>query len=76
VSNGEVMVGGMRKIGTTDRDLERAMRDNGMTPDVSRLAMAYLERDGSIDVVSKSSEAKVLEISVQDGVQTVRIELN
>lgn len=75
VEDGEILQDGMQETGTTDRDLARAMRENGTSPDVSALQMAYMERDGSVSVVPKSSEPRVIEITVQDGVQTVRIAL-
>ena len=73
VENGDVLEPGMRRTGTTIRDLERAIREDGHVPEVSRLRMAYMERDGSISVVPKPPEPKVLEVAVRDGVQTVRI---
>lgn len=75
VKDGEILEDGMRETGTTRRDLDRALREDGNVPDVSQVQMAYMERDGSISVVSKSSGPKVLEVTVEDGVQTVRIAL-
>jgi uncharacterized membrane protein YcaP (DUF421 family) len=73
VRDGEMLEDGMDRTSTTPRDLERAMRQDGKVPDVSMLQLAYMERDGSISVVPKSSEPKVVEVAVRDGVQTVRI---
>ena len=67
-----------RVFGTIDTELtavQMAMREDGNAPDVSGIRMAYMERDGSISVVPGSSGPKVLEVSVEDGVQTVRIAL-
>lgn len=75
VKDGEILEEGMRETGTTRRDLDRAMREDGNVPDASRIQMAYMERDGSISVVPKSSAPKVVEVAVQDGVQTVRVVL-
>jgi uncharacterized membrane protein YcaP (DUF421 family) len=75
VRDGRILEDGMQETGTTQRDLERAMRSNGDEPDIDDIRMAYMERDGSISVVSGSSEPKIVEVSVQDGVQTVRIAL-
>lgn len=75
VDDGEMLRSGMRETGTTSKDLERAMRSNGNAPDLSDLQDAYLERDGSISIVPRESEPRVLEVSVRDGVQTVRIAL-
>lgn len=75
VKDGEILEAGMRATGTTRRDLDRALREDGNAPDVSGIRMAYMERDGRISVVPSSSGPKILEVSVQDGVQTVRIAL-
>jgi len=73
VKDGEILDDGMRETGTTERDLARALRENGNVPDVSNVQLAYMERDGSVSVVPKSSEPKVVEVAVADSVQTVRI---
>jgi len=73
VDDGEILDAGMQKTGSTGRDLDRTMRENGYVPDVSNLQLAYMERDGSISVVPRSTAPKILDISVQEGVQTVRI---
>lgn len=75
VDDGEMLRSGMRETGTTSKDLERAMRSNGNAPELSDILEAYLERDGSISVIPKTSEPRVIEVSVRDGVQTVRIAL-
>ena len=76
VRDGQVLKDGMRETGTTVRDLERAMRSDGSVPEIENIRMSYMERDGSISVVPGSSEPKVIEVSVRDGVQTVRIALD
>jgi uncharacterized membrane protein YcaP (DUF421 family) len=76
VRDGQVLEDGMQKTGTTQRDLHRVMRSEGIVPDISNIRMAYMERDGSISIVPKPSEPKVIELSVQDGVQTVRVALD
>jgi len=76
IKDGEVREEGLRITGTTEQDLDQAMRSSGNAPDVSKVQLAYQERDGSISVVPKSSEPKILEVTVQDGVQTLRIMLD
>lgn len=75
VDDGQILEDGMAETSTTLRDLDRAIRDSGKVPDVSQIKLAYLERDGSISVIPKSPEPRVLEVTVRDGVQTVRIAL-
>ena len=75
VRDGQMLESGMQETGTTPRDLARAMRSNGDEPNIDDIRTAYMERDGSISIVSSSSGPKILDVSVQDGVQTVRIAL-
>jgi len=37
--------------------------------------LAYLERNGGISVIPRKPEPRVLEVAVEEGVQTVRIEV-
>jgi uncharacterized membrane protein YcaP (DUF421 family) len=75
VSDGRVDEGELRAAHMSSRDLEEALREKGVT-DVADVAEAHLERDGSVSVIQrKKEELKVAEVSVADGIQTVRIEL-
>jgi uncharacterized membrane protein YcaP (DUF421 family) len=58
----------------TTRDLMEALRGHGVS-DVSRVAEARLERDGSVSVERKSAEPRILTVRVEEGVQTLRLEL-
>jgi uncharacterized membrane protein YcaP (DUF421 family) len=64
----------VRKSFITDEDLEQALREQTKQTDPSKVRLAYLERDGQISIVPYPREPKVLDVSVEDGVQTVRIE--
>lgn len=64
----------MRRSAVTDRDLDEALRVNGGTADVAKVAEARLERNGEISVVGRSAP-RIVEVRVEQGVQTVRIEL-
>ena len=58
----------------TTRDLREALREQGVS-EVSNVAEARLERDGSVSVVKKVTEPKIVTVRVEQGVQTVRLEL-
>ncbi len=58
----------------TTRDLMEALREQGLS-EVARVAEARLERDGSVSVVTKTAEPRIVTVQVEDGVQTVRLEL-
>ncbi|MER6758508.1 YetF domain-containing protein [Micromonospora echinofusca] len=66
----------LRKSHVSRADLDEALRGTGSEADLSRVRQAYLERDGSISVVPRAGEARVLEVTVADNVQTVRISID
>lgn len=57
------------------RDLREALREQGSEPDPSKIQLSYLERSGKISVVPCKGEPRVVTVPVEDGVQTIRIEL-
>ena len=75
IKDGEIQRKGMRRAGLSDHDLEQALRLQARRTDPEKVRLAYMERNGNISVLPYKSEPHVLEVKVQDGVQTVRIEL-
>ena len=75
VKDGHVQRQGMRQAGLTDHDLKQALRMQNNHTDPAHIRLAYLERSGQISVVPFKGEPRILDVSVADGVQTVRIEL-
>ena len=73
VEDGKVLDDAMRGSHLTRRDLEEALRLEGIHPDPSRIALAHLERDGTISVVPRDREPHVVDLGVVDGVRTVQI---
>lgn len=65
----------MSEASVTRKELNQAIHVEGSEPDPSCIRRAYLERDGSISVVPRSEEPRILEVSVENGVQTIRIKL-
>ena len=65
----------MRRSGVGDKDLEQALRTEAGVTDPSAVRAATLERDGSISVVKADRPPRVVDVSVADGVQTVRVEI-
>ena len=55
-------------------DLEEAIRLKGLET-IDEVHLAYKERSGEVSVIERKKSPKILEVSVQDGVQTVRIEI-
>ena len=58
----------------TTRDLMDALREKGV-PEVAKVAEARLERDGTVSVVRKAAEPRIVTVRVEEGVQTLRFEL-
>lgn len=54
VRDGEVQGEAMRKAHLTENDLLEAIRVNGKQPDLGRVALAHLERNGDISIITKS----------------------
>ena len=75
IKDGEVQESGMREGIITLDDLTQALRMQTKQTDPSKVKVAYLERNGQISVITKKQEPRVVTVSVEDGVQTVRIEL-
>ncbi|MCL7456394.1 YetF domain-containing protein [Micromonospora echinofusca] len=76
VEDGHTIRTALRKSHVSRADLDEALRGTGSEADLSRVRQAYLERDGSISVVPRAGEARVLEVTVADNVQTVRISID
>jgi uncharacterized membrane protein YcaP (DUF421 family) len=77
IKDGELRHKGLRASGISQGDLEQALRLRARETDPSRIRLAYLERNGTISMIPKDSGpcVRVLEVQVEDGVQTVRIRL-
>jgi uncharacterized membrane protein YcaP (DUF421 family) len=75
VRDGRVDREAMREAGVSDHDLEQALRLQARRTDPSQVRLAYLERDGSISVIPAEREPAVLDVRVEDGVQTVRVRI-
>jgi uncharacterized membrane protein YcaP (DUF421 family) len=65
----------MQRASITSADLTQALRLQTKQTDPSKIQFAYLERNGQISMVPYEDEPRVFVVSVEDGVQTIRIEL-
>lgn len=74
VKDGNVDEDELRAAHMTRRDLLVAVREQGVT-EISKVSEARLERDGSVSVVGKSAEPRIVTVRVEDGVQTLRLEI-
>ncbi|MBW3633480.1 MAG: DUF421 domain-containing protein [Chloroflexi bacterium] len=76
VKDGQVLWEQMGKSHLSANDLESALRTNAKMADPAQVAEARLERSGDISILTEEREPRVVEVEVQDGVQTVRIEID
>ena len=74
LENGEIRWDAMRANHFTERDLQETLRLHNVD-DPKAVKAATLERNGKVSVILAREEPRVIEISVQAGVQTVRVEL-
>ena len=75
IKDGEVLREGMKKAGLSTHDLEQSLRLQAQESDPAKVKLAYIERNGNISVIPCEAEPRVFTVSVIEGVQTVRIEL-
>lgn len=75
VVDGKIIEEAMRKSKIGKNDLMQALREEGNIEDVEDVKTAYIERDGQITVIPKKNDPQVIEVKVEEGVQTVRIVL-
>jgi uncharacterized membrane protein YcaP (DUF421 family) len=53
VRDGQIVAAGMRRNDLSEHDLHEDMRLHGQVEDVSKIKLAYAERDGHISIVPK-----------------------
>ena len=75
IKDGQLHERGMKRGGLSAHDLAEALRLQSNETEPSKIRLAYLERDGQISVIPFKYEPHTFDVSVADGVQTVRIEL-
>lgn len=75
ITDGAVDRDAMRRAGVSALDLEQALRTQARVTDPSRVRLATLERDGTISVLPADEAPRVIEVSVEQGVQIVRVEI-
>jgi uncharacterized membrane protein YcaP (DUF421 family) len=73
VNKGEILWDAMENSHISQKDLMGQIRSEGNTENIGSIEKAYLERSGQISVIPASGEPKVLEVKVENGVQTIRI---
>lgn len=75
VRDGQILTGALRTHHLTRHDLEEQMRLHGIRA-VEEIEEAHKERSGEISMIKRRPSPQIVDVSVQPGVQTVRIELS
>ncbi len=75
VKDGKMLAASMRTSHISDHDLFEQMRLKSID-DLKKVREAYKERNGEISFLEQPPGPRVIDIAVQNGVQTVRIELS
>jgi uncharacterized membrane protein YcaP (DUF421 family) len=75
IVDGRVDRDAMKRSGVSEHDLQQALRTQARVTDPSGVRLATLERDGAISVLPAEKPPRVVEVAVEQGVKTVRIEL-
>lgn len=74
IKDGVIQDAQMRQARISMNDLAEALRLSGRRDDISKIQEAYLERSGKISVIPRSLEPRIVETSMVQGVQRIRIE--
>jgi len=72
IAEGQVQLPALKQHHVSRHDLEEDLRLNGATSSPENVRQAVLERNGDISVMRKP---QVYTVAVQDGVQTIRIQI-
>lgn len=75
IKDGKIQWSELKKSHITERDLLSAIRRNGQVLEPSLVKFAILERNGEISVIKKEAKPEIIEIKIEEGVKTVRIEI-
>ncbi|NIR46906.1 DUF421 domain-containing protein [candidate division KSB1 bacterium] len=75
VQEGKFKWDGMRKGFISKDDLLEALRIEAHVSDTKDVKLAYLERNGYISIIPSEPTPQIVEVDVEDGVQTVRLEI-
>ncbi|WP_224411528.1 DUF421 domain-containing protein [Oscillatoria salina] len=76
IRDGQIRQQTLRQSHLTHADLEAALRLKAKLDDFQQVKLARLESGGEISVMPQQKPIQVVEVTVEDGVQTLRIELD
>lgn len=74
VRDGELITANLRRMLISKHDLQEELRLQGVE-DIKEVHHAYEERNGEVSVL-KETKPQVLDVAVEDGVETIRIQIS
>jgi uncharacterized membrane protein YcaP (DUF421 family) len=75
VENGRIHVDAMRRSNISEQDLREELRLNANVEDLQYVEKAYKERSGQISGIRRRLDVQVVELEVEKGTKTIRIEI-
>lgn len=75
VADGALQPEAMRRQHMTEEDVREALRQQGKLEEPGEVATARLERSGQVSVIKQKPPPRIVEVRVEAGVQTVRLEI-
>ena len=75
IKDGQVQQEAMRAAKISEHDLQQALRLQARESDPSKIKRAYLERNGSISIIPFDKEPRILDVTDEQGIPTIRIKL-
>ncbi|MEH2067704.1 MAG: YetF domain-containing protein [Nostoc sp.] len=75
IQDGEIQSNNLKKAHVSQSDLIASLRSNAHLSDPTQVKVARLERSGQISVIPRVCEPQVIEMTVEQGVQIVRVKL-
>jgi uncharacterized membrane protein YcaP (DUF421 family) len=75
VEKGRMDRDAMRRSNISEHDLLEELRLNANVEDLDQIEKAYKERSGQVSGVRRKFDAQIVEVAVESGVKTVRIEV-
>lgn len=75
IKGGKINSEEMKKAHISRGDLEMEMRNEISCNNLNEIEQAFLERSGKISFIKYPSDPKIIDIKVEEGVQTIRIKI-
>ena len=75
IKNGEIQENALRQSRITENMLQENLRIQAHLTDPEKVQEAYYEPSGEVSVIPKKNEGHVVEVKVEEDVQTIRIRL-